>query len=81
MAVATLIRGGKSPALNEKILRNIADSLSRKSVVKAESDSIEFRPKDMEFGHFYFAELKGKPYLYRKVSEHEVEVYGLAEQT
>ena len=32
-------------------------------------------------GKFYFAELEGQPYLYRKVSDHEVEVYGLAEQT
>jgi hypothetical protein len=34
----------------------------------------------MEMGRFYFAELEGQPYLYRKVSDHEVEVYGLAEQ-
>jgi hypothetical protein len=47
--------------------------------VEVEADSIVFRPAAMGIGRFYLAELKGKPYLYRRVSETEIEVYGLAE--
>ena len=43
-------------------------------------DSVNFNMEKMELGRFYFAELKGEPYLYRKISDHEVEVYGLAEK-
>ena len=48
-------------------------------VIKVQGNSVVFNPKYMKLGHFYFVELKNKPYLYRKVSEYEVEVYGLAE--
>ncbi len=48
--------------------------------VEVRGDSVNFDMKLMETGRFYFAELDGQPYLYRKVSDHEVEVYGLAEQ-
>ena len=47
--------------------------------VEVEEDSIVFKPSAMVTGRFYLAELKGKPYLYRRVSETEIEVYGLAE--
>ena len=49
--------------------------------VEARGDSVNFDMNLMEMNRFYFAELDGQPYLYRKVSDHEVEVYGLAEQT
>ena len=47
--------------------------------VEVGEDSIVFKPSAMVTGRFYLAELKGKPYLYRRVSETEIEVYGLAE--
>ena len=43
-------------------------------------DSIVFNPKSMTLGRFYVVELEEKPYLYRRVSETEVEIYGLADQ-
>ena len=48
--------------------------------VEARGDSVNFDMNLMEMNRFYFAELDGQPYLYRKVSDHDVEVYGLAEQ-
>lgn len=47
--------------------------------VTVEEDAIRFRPAQMELGHYYVAEFKGLPYLYRRVSDSEVEIYGLAE--
>ena len=52
----------------------------QKPPVEVVGDSIVFRPKSMTLGRFYVVELEGKPYLYRRVSETEVEVYGLADQ-
>ena len=48
--------------------------------VEAQGESVNFDVNLMEMHRFYFAELEGQPYLYRKVSDHEVEIYGLAEQ-
>lgn len=45
--------------------------------VAAEGTEIRLRPQLMEVGRYYLAELNGKPYLYRRVTESEVEVYGL----
>jgi hypothetical protein len=47
--------------------------------VEVRGDAVNFDMRLMEMGRFYFAELEGQPYLYRKVSDHEVEIYGLAE--
>ena len=44
-----------------------------------EADSIVFHISRMNTVQFYTAVLKGKPYLYCKLSETEVEVYGLAD--
>lgn len=52
----------------------------QKPPVEVVGDSIVFNPKSMTLGRFYVVELEGKPYLYRRVSETEVEVYGLADQ-
>ena len=49
--------------------------------VRVQGNSVVFSPRHMKLGHFYLVELENEPYLYRKVSEHEVEVCGLAEQT
>jgi hypothetical protein len=46
--------------------------------VEVRGDSVNYNMRLMEMGRFYFAELEGQPYLYRKVSNHEVEIYGLA---
>ena len=58
-----------------------AEELAEEKAVRVEGNSVVFNPKYMKLGRFYLVELENKPYLYRKVSEHEVEVYGLAEQT
>ena len=42
-------------------------------------NSIVFNPHEMEMNKYYLAELNGAPYLYRRVSSGEVEVYGLAD--
>lgn len=47
--------------------------------VSVEVDSIRLRPERMEIGKFYLAQFRDEPYLYRRVSEGEIEVYGLAE--
>ena len=54
---------------------------TRKTVspVRVVEGSILIEPSRMEMGRFYLAELDGKPFLYRKVSEQEIEVYGVAE--
>ncbi|MCL0057574.1 hypothetical protein M1N05_00695 [Dehalococcoidales bacterium] len=64
-----------------ELMEHIAEELARKKAIRVQGDSVMFNPKYMRLGHFYFVELENEPYLYRKVSEHEVEVYGLAEQT
>lgn len=47
--------------------------------VKVVGNSVVFSPKSMELNKFYLAELNGAPYIYRRVSAGEVEVYGLAD--
>ena len=64
-----------------ELVDHIAEELDRKKAIRVEGDSVMFNPKYMKLGRYYFVELENEPYLYRKVSEHEVEVYGLAEQT
>lgn len=47
--------------------------------LKVVGNSVVFNPKTMELNKFYLAELNGAPYIYRRISAGEVEVYGLAE--
>ena len=49
------------------------------SPVSVTENSIVFNPREMELNKYYLAELNGAPYLYRRVSSEEVEVYGLAD--
>ena len=49
------------------------------SPVSVKDNSIVFNPHEMEMNKYYLAELNGSPYLYRRVSSGEVEVYGLAD--
>ena len=41
--------------------------------------AIVFHPALMEIGRYYWIDLNGKPYGYRRIADNEVEVYGLAE--
>lgn len=50
-----------------------------RSPVSVKDDSIVFNPHEMEMNKYYLAELNGAPYLYRRISSGEVEVYGLAD--
>lgn len=47
--------------------------------VRIENGKVIFEPRAMEIGRYYWVELGGKPYGYRKVSPVEVEIYGLAD--
>ena len=57
----------------------VYDDRSRQLPVQVRGDSVVFRPTEMELNKYYCAELKGQPYLYRRVGEDEVEVYGLVD--
>ena len=58
----------------------ISEELVARKAVNVQGNSVVFNPKYMKIGRFYCIEFENKPYLYRKISEYEVEVYGLAEQ-
>lgn len=47
--------------------------------VEVEGGQVRIRPNAMKLNRYYLAEVDGKPYVYRRVSQDEVEVYGLAE--
>ena len=48
--------------------------------VRVVGKSVRFSPKDMELNKFYLAQLSDdEVYMYKRVSEGEVEVYGLAD--
>ena len=52
----------------------------RNQPVRVIGKSIRFSPKDMELNKFYTAQLSDdEVYFYRRVSEGEVEIYGLAD--
>lgn len=81
MGTAILTRGFTAVDLGEtEIEECLISGLAIRKAVRAEGDSVSLNPEYMEVGRFYLVELKGEPYLYRKVSDHEVEVYGLAGQ-
>ena len=47
--------------------------------VVVDGDSIKADPVRMGVGQYYLATVKGKPYLCRKNSAGEIELYGLAD--
>jgi len=51
----------------------------RKAITVTES-SVLLNPNNMKVGHFYCAEIGNLPFLYRKINDREIEVYGLAEE-
>ena len=65
---------------SSSLLRRFKAAREADLAVKADEESVSLNIQKMELNRYYFAELRGEPYLYRKISEHEIEVYGLAEQ-
>ena len=60
--------------------RNLLNQLAgAKEPVRVVGNSVVFSPQSMELNKFYFAELSREPYIYRRVSDGGVEVYGLAD--
>ncbi len=70
-------------ALSQQTLPTKPYPFSRSKItnepVKVVGNSIVFSPKDMEFNKFYIVQLGDTPYIYRRSSVSEVEVYGLAD--
>lgn len=60
----------RTPAIQDSDTRN---------PVEVAGNSIVFTPSEMELNRFYFVELNGEPYLYRRIDSSEVEIYGLAD--
>jgi hypothetical protein len=50
-----------------------------KKAITVEDESVILNPEHMKVGQFYSVEVDNLPYLYRKINDHEIEVYGLAE--
>ena len=46
--------------------------------VVADQGVVRFKPSEMDLNRYYCVELDGEPIVYRRVSEREVEIYGLA---
>ena len=67
-----------SSAINVRSKSTIYRELAGVDAIEVGSDSMLINPKHMRLNLFYPAELKGERYLFRKISEHEVEVYGFA---
>lgn len=57
----------------------ICNDVSNKAIV-IEDNSILLDPKYMNLGQYYLAIIHEMPYLYRKVNNEEIEIYGLAEE-
>jgi len=76
MATAPMPLLHGKPCDETQILERIADL----EAVRVEGDLIVLDPAAMAINKYYFAMLDGEPYLYRKINEREVEVYGLAEE-
>ena len=57
----------------------VSETTAATEPVKVVGNSVVFSPKSMELNKFYLVELNGAPYIYRRVSAGEVEVYGLAD--
>ena len=82
MALLTLTRGRPFAITEEReFAERICEELNRIRAVRVRGESVVFDPRYMSLDRFYLIELNNEPYLYRKVSEDEVEIYGLAEQT
>lgn len=79
LAVAELTSNRDDEKDRGMIAGNWVDQHLMRRPVEQVGASIIFRPALMNLGRFYMVEVGSKPYLYRRVSGVEVEVYGLAE--
>ena len=79
LAIADLNSRVNDPKTHDSFPENWVGQHLMRQAVERVGDSIIFRPDLMKTGRFYMVEVDSKPYLYRKVGEGEVEVYGLAE--
>ena len=75
---ATLVRDYVGVLDERGIEESIFTELARRKAVRVEGESVMLNPRYMGVGQFYLVQVKDKPYLYRKVNDDEVEVYGLA---
>ena len=57
----------------------LGEQISKKAVA-VEGDSVILNPEYMKVGLYYCVQIDDVPYMYRKINDHEVEVYGLAEE-
>jgi hypothetical protein len=58
---------------------DLEEDISKKAVA-VEGSSAILDPEYMKTGQYYCVQIDNVPYLYRKINDHEIEVYGLAEQ-
>ena len=61
-------------------MQSVVNDISDKAVA-VEGDSALLDPKYMKQGQYYSVVIHERPYLYRKVNDDEIEVYGLAEDS
>ena len=67
-----------SSVINVQSKSTIYREFAEVDAIKVSNDSVRINPKHMKLNLFYPVEFKGEQYLYRKISEHEIEVYGFA---
>lgn len=65
-------------AMNVQSKSTMYEGFAEIDAIKVSNDSVLINPKHMKLNLFYPVEFKGERYLYRKISEHEIEVYGFA---
>ena len=63
--------------LAQEMLEATGSTVEDVQAVWVEGDSVIYSPKDMTTGKFYFVEFKGEVQLYRKINDHQVEIYEL----
>jgi len=66
---------GLFPKTESKGYENIVDT-----AVSVEDSSIVLDPKQMNIGQYYLAVIDEAPYLYRRINDKEIEVYGMAQK-
>lgn len=67
-----------SNSVNVQSKSTIYEGFAEVDAIKVSNDSVRINPEHMKLNLFYPAEFKGERYLYKKISEHEIEVYGFA---
>jgi len=67
-----------SNTMNVRSKSTIYEEFAEVDAIKVSNDLVRINPKHMRLNLFYPVEFKGERYLCRKISEHEIEVYGFA---